>query len=89
MMNQKKAGSETLPVAVTGNEQARSVAAFLAGDLESAARLEFELPETGVCSTEENGCCGGPAPTGVDACCIDDVDAKAAGKTGCGCGPAR
>lgn len=74
---------------ITGNEQARSVAAFLAGDLESAARLELELPETGVCSTEDNGCCGGPAPTGVDACCIDDVDAKAAGKTGCGCGPAR
>ncbi|HEX6185306.1 MAG TPA: hypothetical protein VFZ44_15585 [Pyrinomonadaceae bacterium] len=28
---------------------------------------------------------GGPAPAGVEACCVADVDAKAAGKTGCGC----
>ena len=32
------------------------------------------------------GCCGGPAPSGVDACCVDDADAKAAGQSGCGCG---
>ena len=32
------------------------------------------------------GCCGGPAPSGVDACCVADVDAKAAGLDGCGCG---
>lgn len=30
-------------------------------------------------------CCGGPAPTEAD-CCKADVDAKAAGKSGCGCG---
>ena len=33
-----------------------------------------------------SGCCGGPAP-GADACCVKDATAKAAGETGCGCGP--
>lgn len=33
----------------------------------------------------EPGCCGGPAPKGVDACCVKDADAKAAGESGCGC----
>ena len=32
------------------------------------------------------GCCGGPAPAGIDACCVRDADAKAAGQDGCGCG---
>jgi hypothetical protein len=35
--------------------------------------------------TAASGCCGGPAPAAVDACCADDADAKAVGKTGCGC----
>ncbi len=74
----------------TGFEQARSVAAFLAGDLAAAARVELELPETGVCNTSAvagaAGCCGGPAPAEVDACCVKDADAKAAGESGCGCG---
>lgn len=35
----------------TGYEQVRSVAAHLAGDVEAAGRLELDLPETGVCST--------------------------------------
>lgn len=34
------------------------------------------------------GCCGGPAPAGVDACCVTDAEAKAGGKAGCGCGTA-
>ena len=100
----------------TGYEQARSVVAFLAGDFEAAARVELELPETGVCNTTAAegaaGCCGGPAsasalaslrelrpdlavaasgrvggPAEVDDCCVKDADAKAAGETGCGCGP--
>ncbi len=76
----------------TGYEQARSVVAFLAGDFEAAARVELELPETGVCNTTPAldgaaGCCGGPAPAEVDACCVKDADAKAAGESGCGCGP--
>ncbi|OMF37126.1 hypothetical protein BK133_07350 [Paenibacillus sp. FSL H8-0548] len=35
----------------TGYEQVRSVVAALMGDMESAERVELELPETGVCST--------------------------------------
>jgi hypothetical protein len=35
----------------TGHEQVRSIAAFLAGDVEAARRVELVLPETGVCST--------------------------------------
>lgn len=34
------------------------------------------------------GCCGGPAPAGVTACCVKDAEAKAIGETGCGCGTA-
>lgn len=33
-----------------------------------------------------SGCCGGPAPAEVDACCVLDAEAKAEGKSGCGCG---
>jgi hypothetical protein len=36
-------------LALTGYEQVRSVAAELAGDHESATRVELTLPETGVC----------------------------------------
>ena len=50
----------------TGFEQARSVVAHLSGDYEAAARVELDLPETGVCSSRPltftiagsgNGCC--------------------------------
>lgn len=84
----------------TGYEQARSVVAALAGDLEDADRVQLDLPETGVCGVsskrtvaeeksemaEETGCCGGPAPEVADACCVRDAEAKAAGEKGCGCG---
>lgn len=33
-------------------------------------------------------CCGGPAPEGVSACCVQDAAAKAEGKGGCGCSDA-
>lgn len=75
----------------TGYEQVRSIAAWLAGDAEAAARVELELPETGVCSVAPKvaepaaGCCGGPAPAGTDACCVQDAEAKAVGESGCGC----
>jgi hypothetical protein len=74
---------------LTGYEQVRSIAAELAGDHEAAARVELVLPETGVCSRADapsaSQCCGGPAPSAVDACCVDDANAKQQGKTGCGC----
>ncbi|WP_034268188.1 FAD-dependent oxidoreductase [Haloechinothrix halophila] len=63
-------------LALTGYEQVRSIAAALAGDQESAERVELVLPETGVCSgsgltdasadepvdalAEQDGCCGAP-----------------------------
>lgn len=62
----------------TGYEQARSVAAWLAGDHEAAARVELELPETGVCSTDfgeppAGGCCAPATTAGSSApkraCC--------------------
>ncbi|MFB8385751.1 NAD(P)-binding domain-containing protein [Microbacterium sp. NPDC055910] len=44
----------------TGYEQVRSVAAWLAGDMASAAKVDLVLPATGVCSTDpgiDGGCC--------------------------------
>ena len=79
----------------TGHEQVRSIVAEIAGDHAAARRVELELPETGVCSTRpggpavaDTGCCGGPAPAAIDACCADDARAKASGEAGCGCGGA-
>jgi hypothetical protein len=81
----------------TGYEQVRSIAAFLAGDLEAAYDVQLDLPETGVCNSNlgaepatetAGGCCGGPAPALEGACCVQDADVKAAGGTGCGCGDA-
>jgi thioredoxin reductase len=55
----------------TGYEQVRSIAAYLAGDIEASRRVELDLPETGVCSSNlslaETDCCGTPA---VTACCV-------------------
>lgn len=50
----------------TGNEQVRSVVAALAGDLSAAREVRLVLPETGVCSVNDEGedsalsggCCG-------------------------------
>jgi thioredoxin reductase len=76
---------------LTGYEQARSVAAAISGDLAAADNVQLVLPETGVCSGPPvepeagAGCCGGPPPKGVEACCRADADAKASGEGGCGC----
>ncbi|MGD9883343.1 MAG: NAD(P)-binding domain-containing protein [Reyranella sp.] len=82
---------------LTGYEQVRSIVADIAGDREAAERVELVLPETGVCSgpgpiadlpgaNAAAGCCGGPAPDPKSGCCVADVEAKAEGKKGCGCG---
>ena len=78
---------------ITGYEQVRSIVAEIAGDREAARQVQLVLPETGVCSAAPTtspeaaaGCCGGPAAANVDACCVQDAEAKAAG-AGCGCGP--
>jgi thioredoxin reductase len=77
---------------LTGYEQARSVAAAIAGDMAAADDVHLALPETGICTTDfvadGASCCGGPAVTQVDACCVADEVAKSAGKKGCGCGMA-
>jgi len=81
----------------TGYEQVRSVVAEIAGNRKAAREVQLMLPETGVCSAPvtdkatgkaARGCCGGPAPSSVDACCILDAEAKAEGKDGCGCASA-
>lgn len=41
----------------TGYEQVRSVVAALDGDMEAAGRVELDLPETGVCSSDAGGAC--------------------------------
>jgi thioredoxin reductase len=70
----------------TGYEQARSVVAMLAGDVAAAERVELELPETGVCSTDAltgavgGACCVTPAP-------VADSETVATA-TGCCGGPA-
>ena len=80
---------------LTGYEQARSVAAALAGDMAAADDVHLILPETGVCTTRAKksesasaGCRGGPAPVEADADCAADAEARVAGKLGCGCGAA-
>jgi hypothetical protein len=82
---------------LTGYEQVRSVAAALAGDIASADAVQLVLPETGVCvvpgsfavaAKASGDCCGGPVSQQLDACCVADAEAKAAGKGGCGCGVA-
>ena len=74
---------------LTGYEQVRSIAADIAGDHAAAERVELVLPETGVCSRSAapgaSDCCGGPAPSTVDACCAEDANAKQLSKAGCGC----
>ena len=72
----------------TGFEQARSVVAAIAGDLQAADRVELDLPETGVCSLDaadqaDSGSsrCGTPAAIEIAAVPVARAK-KAAG--GCG-----
>ncbi|MER8863151.1 NAD(P)-binding domain-containing protein [Mesorhizobium sp. M0751] len=78
---------------LTGYEQVRSVAAAIAGDMVAADNVQLVLPETGICTVPrigiaDKGCCGGPVPAAVEACCVADAEAKAIGKSGCGSGVA-
>ncbi|MFI9819776.1 NAD(P)-binding domain-containing protein [Streptomyces sp. NPDC052013] len=73
LVGMKSYGRAPTFLAMTGYEQVRSVAAAIAGDLESADRVELTLPETGVCGgaglfdapdtqqADGRGCCA-PAP---------------------------
>ena len=70
LVGMKSYGRAPTFLALTGYEQVRSVAAEIAGDHESAAKVELTLPETGVCggsgvfdapTADQGGCCA-PAP---------------------------
>ncbi|WP_405832890.1 FAD-dependent oxidoreductase [Streptomyces sp. NBC_01176] len=73
LVGMKSYGRAPTFLAMTGYEQVRSVTAAIAGDLESADRVELTLPETGVCGgaglpdgpaaaqNDGGGCCA-PAP---------------------------
>ncbi|MFE2517688.1 FAD-dependent oxidoreductase [Streptomyces mirabilis] len=73
LVGMKSYGRAPTFLAMTGYEQVRSVTAAIAGDLESADRVELTLPETGVCGgaglfddpaagqSDGGGCCT-PAP---------------------------
>jgi cation diffusion facilitator CzcD-associated flavoprotein CzcO len=73
LVGMKSYGRAPTFLALTGYEQVRSVVAAIAGDRESAERVELVLPETGVCSgggllepdepvEAAGGCCGPAAP---------------------------
>ncbi|GAA4908831.1 NAD(P)-binding domain-containing protein [Streptomyces coeruleoprunus] len=73
LVGMKSYGRAPTFLALTGYEQVRSVVAAIAGDTESADRVELTLPETGVCggaglfdqpaadAGQGGGCCGAPA----------------------------
>jgi hypothetical protein len=67
LVGMKSYGRATSFLTLTGFEQTRSVVAEIAGDHESAARVELTLPDTGVCggsgvfdaeAAVGGGCCG-------------------------------
>jgi N-acetylglutamate synthase-like GNAT family acetyltransferase/thioredoxin reductase len=74
----------------TGFEQARSVVAAIAGDMDAADRVELQLPETGVCSvnitepggvSSGGGCCGSPPKQKESACRAPNEPNKTEGNT--------
>jgi len=70
LVGMKSYGRAPTFLAMTGYEQVRSVVAELAGDHEAAARIELNLPDTGVCAgaglfddpdgASAGGCCAAP-----------------------------
>ncbi|RJT75434.1 flavoprotein [Arthrobacter cheniae] len=67
LVGMKSYGRAPTFLLATGYEQVRSVTAAIAGDLEAASRLQLELPETGVCSTDLGGSCDAPAAVSADS----------------------
>jgi thioredoxin reductase len=97
LVGMKSYGRAPTFLAMTGYEQVRSVAAAIAGDLESADRVELTLPETGVCGgaglfdapdaqeVDGGGCCA-PAPQLVQLGAPATVGAVAEAPAGGCCG---
>ncbi|CAM5250732.1 NAD(P)-binding domain-containing protein OS=Streptomyces tendae OX=1932 GN=GUR47_18335 PE=4 SV=1 [Streptomyces tendae] len=75
LVGMKSYGRAPTFLAMTGYEQVRSVAAALAGDLDSADRVELTLPETGVCGGAGLFDTPGTQQTdGVVGCGRDDLE---------------
>ena len=66
LVGMKSYGRAPTFLVTTGNEQVRSVAAAIAGDLEAADEVRLVLPETGVCSVDLTRGEGSPA-AGVES----------------------
>jgi hypothetical protein len=98
LIGMKSYGRAPTFLLATGHEQARSVAAYLAGDEAAARRVELELPETGVCSSPalaaeapkaSSACCGpsaAPEAPEASSCCGPAAPVEAPAAAGC-CGP--
>lgn len=71
LVGMKSYGRAPTFLMATGYEQVRSIAAYLDGDMESALKVELELPETGVCGISSapnaNDCCM-PAASSTSGC---------------------
>lgn len=95
LVGMKSYGRAPTFLAMTGYEQVRSVTAAIAGDTESADRVELALPETGVCGgaglfedpaagqADEGGCCA-PAPAAVQIGVVGSLPAEPADDTASG-----
>ncbi|MFE1045157.1 NAD(P)-binding domain-containing protein [Streptomyces olivaceus] len=98
LVGMKSYGRAPTFLAMTGYEQVRSVAAAVAGDLDSADRVELTLPETGVCGgaglfdtpdaqqTDGGGCCAAPEPQLVQLAAPAAVGAAEEASAGGCCG---
>ncbi|MBG6215942.1 thioredoxin reductase [Arthrobacter sp. CAN_A6] len=91
LVGMKSYGRAPTFLLATGYEQVRSVVASIAGNHADASRLQLELPETGVCSTDLGGSCDAPAPVASNSCgtaggTTDQVPEKGTG-TDCCSGP--
>ncbi|MGV9392602.1 NAD(P)-binding domain-containing protein [Streptomyces olivaceus] len=97
LVGMKSYGRAPTFLAMTGYEQVRSVAAAIAGDLDSADRVELTLPETGVCGgaglfdtpdaqqTDGGGCCAAPEPQLVQLAAPAAVSTAAEDASAGGC----
>ncbi|MFC8104320.1 NAD(P)-binding domain-containing protein [Streptomyces sp. NPDC057363] len=97
LVGMKSYGRAPTFLAMTGYEQVRSVAAAIAGDLDSADRVELTLPETGVCGgaglfdtpdaqqADGGGCCAAPEPQLVRLAAPAAVGAAAEDASAGGC----
>ncbi|MFB7609630.1 NAD(P)-binding domain-containing protein [Streptomyces gardneri] len=86
LVGMKSYGRAPSFLALTGYEQVRSVVAAIAGDRESAERVELVLPETGVCGGA--GLFDQPADTEADGgeCCATPTSAPLQIGVGVGAG---